>query len=44
MAGMRDVFIHSYFGVDYRIVWDVVMNHVPELLEQIEGIIESGKQ
>jgi uncharacterized protein with HEPN domain len=26
MAGMRDRLIHSYFGVDYEIVWDVAAN------------------
>jgi uncharacterized protein with HEPN domain len=38
---MRDVLIHSYFGVDYQIVWDVVSNHVPKLLVHIEAIIEN---
>lgn len=33
IAGMRDRLIHSYFGVDYEIVWDVVVNKIP-LLEQ----------
>lgn len=26
IAGMRDRLIHGYFGVDYDIVWDVVVN------------------
>ena len=26
IAGMRDRLIHSYFGVDYDIVWDVAAN------------------
>jgi uncharacterized protein with HEPN domain len=26
MAGMRDRLIHGYFGVDYDIVWDAVIN------------------
>jgi uncharacterized protein with HEPN domain len=31
MAGMRDRLIHGYFGIDYDIVWDVVINKVPGL-------------
>lgn len=31
MAGMRDRLIHHYFGVDYEIVWDVVIHKIPDL-------------
>ncbi len=31
MAGMRDRLIHGYFGVDYEIVWDIVINKIPQL-------------
>ncbi len=40
MAGMRDRLIHAYFGVDYEIVWDVVINKVPGLQQEIERLIQ----
>ena len=33
MAGMRDKLISDYLGVDYEIVWDVVMNKIPILYQ-----------
>lgn len=42
MAGMRDRLIHDYMGVNYSIVWDVIKNKIPELCNQIEGVI--GKE
>lgn len=39
IAGMRDRVIHHYFGVDYDIVWDVVVNKVPMLRKQIEYVL-----
>lgn len=41
MAGMRDVLIHGYFGINYNIVWDVVVNHIPPLFRKIKEIIKS---
>lgn len=26
MAGLRDVLIHHYFGINYMMVWDVIKN------------------
>jgi uncharacterized protein with HEPN domain len=40
IAGLRDIVIHQYFGIDEDIIWDVVKNKVPELKPQIEIIIE----
>lgn len=41
MAGMRDRLIHDYMGVNYNIVWDVVVNIIPELQIQILAVILS---
>lgn len=45
IAGMRDRLIHGYFGVDYEVVWDVVVSKVPPLSEEIRSILvkESNK-
>lgn len=39
IAGMRDRLIHHYFGIDYDIVWDVVINKVPPLDAEIRKIL-----
>lgn len=40
-AGLRDIIIHQYFGIDYEAIWDTVINEVPEALIEIERIIKS---
>jgi uncharacterized protein with HEPN domain len=42
IAGLRDVLIHAYFGVDLDIVWDIVKNKVPGLAKEMQSLI--GKQ
>ena|SRR5436309_1451218 len=39
IAGMRDRLIHSYFGVDYDIVWDVAANKAAQLASDIERVL-----
>ncbi|MEL6554899.1 MAG: HepT-like ribonuclease domain-containing protein [Cyanobacteria bacterium J06621_11] len=40
IAGMQDRLIHVYFGVDYDVVWDVVVNKIPELDAEVKRILK----
>ena len=40
IAGLRDILIHAYFGIDFDIIWDVVKNKLPELKEKIIELLE----
>lgn len=44
IAGLRDILIHAYFGIDHDIVWDVVTNKIPELKEQVLRILSKRKK
>ena len=43
IAGMRDKLIHHYFGVDIKVIWDVIKRDLPLLKEQIIVIRETEK-
>ena len=40
IAGLRDILIHHYFGIDLEIVWDIIQNKLPSLGKQIEAILK----
>lgn len=40
IAGMRDRLIHSYFGVDSKLVWETIQERLPELKQLLENILK----
>lgn len=41
IAGLRDVLIHDYLGVDISMVWQITQTFLPELKLQIDAILSA---
>jgi uncharacterized protein with HEPN domain len=39
MARMRDKITHDYFGINYKIVWNVIKERLPEIKPVIHKIL-----
>ena len=43
IAGMRDIVVHGYFGIDLELTWRTVERDIPELERKISAIYEELK-
>ena len=46
IIGMRHRLVHGYHNIDDDILWETIQNDLPELVEQLEGVVsyENNKQ
>ena len=40
IAGLRDVLIHDYMGVDINAVWEITQQNLPVLKTRVEAILQ----
>ena len=41
IKGMRNVFVHEYFGIDHEILWEIIKYDLPELKISMLEILKS---
>jgi len=42
ISGLRDILIHTYFGIDLEIIWGIIAEKLPPLKKKVLKLIESG--
>ena len=43
IIALRNILIHEYFGVDAKIVWDIISEDLPSLKKTVEIILKDFK-
>ncbi len=39
MYGLRNLISHEYFGIDYEMIWEIIISDLPQNLLDLEGIL-----
>lgn len=43
ISDFRNVLSHEYFQIDFEIMWDIIENKLPELIDQVRKILEKSQ-
>lgn len=43
ITGLRNIIAHEYWGIDYSIVWSIIISELPKLKIDIENILSEEK-
>lgn len=43
ISDFRNVLAHEYFGINYKIMWDIIKNKLPALQKHIQTVLEKEK-
>jgi uncharacterized protein with HEPN domain len=41
IKGLRHIFVHEYFGVDSNLVWQIIVNDLPDLKQKVQEVLAS---
>lgn len=39
IVGLRNLLVHEYFGIDTKIIWDILESDIPKLKNEVEEIL-----
>lgn len=41
ITGLRNMLIHEYFGIDDRLIWNIIQRNIPDLKEKVTTILNN---
>jgi uncharacterized protein with HEPN domain len=41
LRGLRNRIVHGYFGINYKIIWSIIQEYLPELISRIQKLIDT---
>lgn len=44
IVGMRHVLVHEYFGMDFELIWQVIIDDLPVLKQKVADVLKSLPQ